>query len=240
MRLRLEEVTVRFGGIVAVNRFSLSLGDGEIVALVGPNGAGKSTVVNTATGYIRPTAGKVWLDDQDLTGLKPHAINARGLARTFQLVRIFPQLTALENVMVGLHRSARTLAKAQQEAEALLEFVGLGGSKHTRAGQMTLARQKHLELVRALATRPRVLFIDELMTGLTYAELEEMIQLLRRIRDQGISILFIEHIMEAVKALADRVVVLNYGSKIAEGSPEAVARDPEVITAYLGGDAEDA
>lgn len=240
MDLQVQDLRVQFSGLVAVNDFCMSVGEGEIVALVGPNGAGKTTLVNCATGFIKPTSGQILLDGKDLIGHKPAEINAMGVVRTFQIVRIFPKLTCLENVMVGFHRRCHSLPQAEKLAKEVMELTGLEDSRDMTACNMTLARQRRLELARALATQPAVLFLDEVMAGLTQTELDEMIVLLKRLRDQSISLVFIEHVMAAVTALADRVVVMSYGQKIAEGTSQQVMADPVVIEAYLGKESENA
>ncbi|MDR7554113.1 MAG: ABC transporter ATP-binding protein [Armatimonadota bacterium] len=232
-----ERLSKTFGGVRAVRDLSFAVGDGEILGLIGPNGSGKTTAFNLVTGLLAPDAGRVWLDGAEITGLPPHAVCARGIARTFQLVRPFPHLTALENVLVGRvygRAPQRRLSTAIDEAAALLAFVGLAGKEHVAARHLTLVDRKRVELARALATRPRVLLLDEFMAGLTPQEVAAAMAMVRRIRDGGVAIVMIEHLVHAVLGTSDRVVVLNAGQAIAEGPPEAVARDPKVLEAYLG------
>ncbi|MDR7482606.1 MAG: ABC transporter ATP-binding protein [Armatimonadota bacterium] len=232
-----ERLSKAFGGVRAVRDLSFSVGDGEILGLIGPNGSGKTTAFNLITGFLVPDAGRVWLDGAEITGLPPHAICARGVARTFQLVRPFPHLTALQNVLVGRiygRAPQRRLRAAAAEAAELLTFVGLAGKAHVLARHLTLVDRKRLELARALATRPRLLLLDEFMAGLTPQEVQVAIAMIRRVRDGGVAVIMIEHLVHAVLGTSDRVVVLNAGQPIAEGPPEAVARDPRVLEAYLG------
>jgi branched-chain amino acid transport system ATP-binding protein len=232
--LEVEGLAKRFGGLQAVRDLSFAVGEGEIVALIGPNGAGKTTVFGLLSGFLRPDAGDVRFRGRSIVGLPPHRINALGLARTFQIVRPFPRLTVLRNVTVGALARHPDPAEAGRRAAAILEEVGLAAKRDQPAAGLTLAERKRLELARALATEPRLLLLDEVMAGLTATETERIVTLVRDIHARGVSILLIEHVMRAVMSLSGRIIVLNYGERIAEGRPEAVAADPRVIQAYLG------
>lgn len=235
--LEVRGLTKSFGGLTAVKGLSFAVAEGEILGLIGPNGSGKTTAFNLIAGLLRPDSGQVWLAGDDITALAPHAICAKGVARTFQLVRPFAHLSALQNVMVGRiygRHAAGSLREAAREAVEALGVVGLAGREEIPARQLTLVDRKRLELARALATRPRLLLLDEFMAGLNPQEVAGAMGLLQRIRDGGCTIVMIEHIVRAVLGLSDHVVVLNAGQAIAEGPPEVIVRDPRVIEAYIG------
>ncbi|HEU4381958.1 MAG TPA: ABC transporter ATP-binding protein [Anaeromyxobacteraceae bacterium] len=234
--LRVDRLTKRFGGLVANEEVSFEVGAGEIVGLIGPNGAGKTTVFNSLAGFFAPTSGAILLDGVAIDGLRPEVIAARGVARTFQIVRVFRSMTVLENVMVGAMLRHRAVPGAEARARQALGFTGLERRAGELAGRLTVAEQKRLELTRALATEPRLLLLDEVMAGLTASEVQLAVELVRRIRARGIACVVVEHVMEAIMPVADRVLVLENGRKIAEGKPAAIASDPAVIAAYLGED----
>ena len=235
--LRLAAVSRTFGGLRAVAGVDLTVQAGEILGLIGPNGAGKTTLFNLITGVFPPTDGRVIFQEQDITRLPPAKRCTLGIARTFQLVRPFPHLSVLDNVAVGrIYGRERAGSRKQAEAEALdvLATVGLADRPDLLAKSLTLVDRKRLELGRALATRPTLLLIDELLAGLNPSEVVVAMDLIRRIRDSGVTIIMVEHLVKAVFGLSDRVIVLNAGEKIAEGTPREVAADEGVIDAYLG------
>jgi branched-chain amino acid transport system ATP-binding protein len=226
----------RFGGLQAVEDLSFQVGEGEIIGLIGPNGAGKSTVFNLINGVYWPDAGRIMFEGHDITGEAPYRVARAGLARAHQIVQPLVGLTVLDNCTVGacFGRENLPLGKARVIARETAASVGLGDRLDILAGALTTAGKKRLELARALAARPRVLLLDEVLAGLNPAETEGMIETVRRIRENGVAILMIEHIMRAVMSLSDRIVVMDLGRKLAEGSPHEVANNPDVIKAYLG------
>ena len=232
--LEISGLTKRFGGLLAVSQFDLAVDAGEIVGLIGPNGAGKTTVFHLIAGFHAPTSGEIRFKGASLVGDKPHAICRRGLTRTFQIVQPFAALTVIENVMVGAFNRESDAGAARRSAQEIVDFVGLGPRRDDLASSLTLSDRKRLEIARGLATRPELLLLDEAMSGLNPTEIEAIIGLIRSIHARGVSLLIIEHVMQAIMALSHRLVVLHHGEKLAEGSPAVVASDQRVIEAYLG------
>jgi branched-chain amino acid transport system ATP-binding protein len=223
----------RFGGVAANEDISFDVEEGELVGIIGPNGAGKTTLFDQISGFRRPDEGRIVFSGQEITGVRPDRICAVGLARTFQIVRVFPDLTVLQNVQVGALLRRRDASAAEQFAHAVLERTGLGERANSLARELPLAGRKRVQLARALATEPRMLLLDEAMAGLNRRESEEAVELLRVLK-QDLTIVMIEHVMEIVMPLSDRVVVLVEGKKLLEGSAEEVSRDKRVVAAYLG------
>lgn len=235
--LEVHNITKRFGGLVAVNDLSLSVNQGEILGMIGPNGAGKTTAFNMISGYYQADEGKVIFDGKDITKLRPDQVCKLGLARTFQVVKPFPHLSVLDNVIVGAYNRTNDKQTARQKAREILEFLGMGNMTGQLAGGLSVAGRKRLEIAKVLATEPKMILLDEAMAGLRPKETDEIIELVRQISQQGVALLLVEHVMKVIMSLADRIVVIHHGEKIAEGEPQAVVQDKAVIDAYLGEEA---
>lgn len=232
--LSVNGLTKIFSGLTAVKDVDFILNKGEILGLIGPNGAGKTTLFNMISGYHRASHGKVVFKGEEITKYNPHQICKKGLARTFQIVKPFGKLSALENVMVGSFNRTKDYREAAEVAAYYLDFVGLAHKKETMVKELTIGDQRRLEMARALATKPDLLLLDEVMAGLTPTEVSIVMDLVFKVRENGVSVLMIEHIMAALMKLSDRVLVLHHGEKLAEGTPEEVAKNPVVAEAYLG------
>ncbi len=232
--LTLDRVTKRFGGLTAVREVSLEVRAGDLLGIIGPNGAGKTTLFNVIAGYFRPEEGRIVFDGTDVTGRAAHEVSRLGLTRTFQLVKPFGTLSVRDNVMIGALTRRASTRLARADADRMIELCGLGPHATARARALPLALRKRLEVARALATQPRLLLLDEVMAGLNPTELAGIIDLVRRVHAEGVTLIVIEHIMAAMMRLAQRIVMLHHGEKIAEGTPREIAADRRVIEAYLG------
>ncbi len=232
--LQVRDLTQRFGGLVANADVSIDVNSGEILGLIGPNGAGKSTLFNAIAGVRKPTEGRIVYQGRDVTDLGAPERCALGIARTFQVVKSFETMSVVENVMVGAFQRTSSSAQARDKARKVLEFTGLGARENAMAQELTPPEKRRLEVARALATEPKLLLLDEAMTGLTPSEARQGVELVRAIRERGVTIVMVEHVMEIVMPLVDRAVVLDLGRVIAEGKPADIVRDERVITAYLG------
>lgn len=247
--LEVRNLAKRFGGLLAVDRFNFDIQEGEILGLIGPNGAGKTTVFNMITGSLRPSMGTTMFAGKDITGLKPNKIAALGAIRTFQITTLFAEMTVMQNVILGAHRSssigfwgsllntAKTRGKERQsreEASRLLHYMGLSEQKNELAANLSHGHQRRLEVAIALAAKPKLLLLDEPLTGMNQEEVKDMLERIEEIRKEGKTLFLVEHNMRAVTSICDRIVVLSFGRKIAEGTPQEVIEDEEVIKAYLG------
>jgi branched-chain amino acid transport system ATP-binding protein len=238
--IEVENLRKRFGGLIAIEKLSFTLNEREILGVIGPNGAGKTTLFNLITGLLRADGGTIKFNGRDMVGFKPHTICQQGIGRTFQIVRPFPRMTTIQNIMVGScfgSKHAQSLNRARIESEKILEFVGLRGKLSVVASGLNLADRRRLEVGRALATQPKLLLLDEIMAGLNPIETEEAMRLVKEIRSSGITVIVVEHVMKAVLGMSDKVIVLSTGVKIAEGTPEQVVNNKQVIEAYLGEEA---
>ena len=232
--LEVKKVSLFFGGLAAIKDISFSLAKGEILGLIGPNGAGKTTLFNVVNGFYKPSRGDVLFKDQSIAGLKPHRICRRGLARTFQVVKPLQRMSVHDNVVASAFLRARDKKQAEEIARDVLEFTGLFDDRDVISKGLPLGKRKRLEIARALATQPELLLLDESFAGLNASELDVSMGIIRQIKDKGITVMIIEHHMRIIMALSDRIVVLNYGEKIAEGAPLEIRNNAQVVEAYLG------
>jgi branched-chain amino acid transport system ATP-binding protein len=232
--LTVQHLTKRFGGLTAVNDVSFTVEEGDFLGIIGPNGAGKTTLFNLITGFLPPDAGEVRFKDHPITGWKAYKISRLGMTRTFQITKPFGHLDVKENVVVAALQTSSTLREARERAEGVLRFVGLESYRDRSVIHLPVGLKKKLELAKALATRPSLLFLDEVMGGLASEEVQDMMEVLRKVRESGVTLIMIEHVLQAITQLSERLLVLHHGAKLAHGSTREVIRDPEVVEAYLG------
>ena len=232
--LQIENLNKKFGGLTVTSDLNMTVEEGQIFGVIGPNGAGKSTLFNQISGYIKPDSGKVYFQGKDITKLPPYKLCKEGIGRTFQIVKPFGNKSVLHNVAVGAFVRTNSRHEALKRAEEVINEVGLEKKMDMLAKNLTIADRKRLELAKALATEPKLLLLDEILAGLTPSEVDEAVELIKKIRERGVTIVMSEHVMQAVMAWCGQVLVINYGKKISEGTPEEVTKDPEVISAYLG------
>jgi branched-chain amino acid transport system ATP-binding protein len=234
--LKLQNITMDFGGLRAVDSLNITIKKGEILALIGPNGAGKSTVFNCVAGVYKPTGGEIYFQNKKIAGEKPWNLCKIGLARTFQIVKPFPSKTVLYNVMTASFLKTSSVKTAEKKAIDILKLFDFEDKKNIKAGNLTIADLKRLEIAKAMATEPKLLLLDEVMAGLRPSEVDDMVSIIKKVRDGGVTIFVIEHIMRAIMALSDKITVIQFGKKIAQGLPAEIAKNEQVIKAYLGDD----
>jgi len=232
--LNVKNLTMKFGNLAAVDDVSLTVRQGEVIGLIGPNGAGKTTFFNCLVGYFNPRNGAIHFDGHEITGFRPNRICKLGLARTFQIVQVFREMTTWENVIIGAYCRTADSSRAYEQTMEILKFTGLYEKKDSLVSNLTIADHKRLEISKALATQPKLLMLDEAMAGLNATETNEAIELIKKIRDRGITLIVVEHVMEVIMSISERVVVFDSGKKIAEDTPEKIIKNPRVIEAYLG------
>lgn len=232
--LEINSVTKAFGGLVAVNRMDLVIEEGKIYGLIGPNGAGKTTLFNIISGFYRPDSGDIFFADENVTHLSSDRLCERGLVRTFQIPKMFPEMSVVDNVLIGALSRTKRVRLARREAEEMINFIGIGHKKDTLAASLRVHELKRLEIAKALATKPKLFLLDETMAGLNVVEQNQMIDLLKRVHDSGVTLFVVEHVMHVVANLCEHIVVMNYGEKIAEGDPQEVLKDENVVKVYLG------
>lgn len=232
--LEARGITKRFGGLVAVDNFDITVESGEIVGLIGPNGAGKTTAFNLISGFLQPTDGNVCFDEKNITNMRPDQICKLGLARTFQVVKPFAQLSVRENIMVGAYNRTNSKSEAGKKTDEIISFLDMERVAEEPAGSLSVAYRKRLEIAKTMATEPKIILLDEGMAGLRPTETDEIIELVRQVNQSGISMLIVEHVMRVIMTLAERIVVIHHGKRLAEGTPKEIVNNQEVIDAYLG------